>query len=83
MSIALATKGRLWPSGGTVVVREHYVDLLSTIVDPIDVTVAMEDVSEVSVTLETVDVSATVEVVDTVTGSTVVGDLTGSTEGCF
>jgi hypothetical protein len=74
MSISLATKGRLWPTGGTLVIREQFVDIVATITDPLEVTLVMEEVVNISAVVETSGISATVEVTE------VAGEVDGVVE---
>jgi len=84
VSIALATKGRLWPSGGTRVIREQFVDIEVTITDPLEITMELQPVTTVTVELADSLVTVEIELVDSVTGVVIDdSDISGSTEGCF
>lgn len=84
MSIALATKGRLWPVGGGIVIHEQFVDIESNITDPWSVTMEMEEVQEVTVQVaDNATITAQVEVLESVTGEPEIeADVSGDIEGC-
>lgn len=84
MSIALATKGRLWPSGGTRVIREQFVDIEVTITDPLEITMELQPVTTIEIELSESSVAVEIELIDSVTGAVIdTPDISGSTEGCF
>ena len=84
MSIALATKGRLWPSGGTRVIREQFVDIEVTITDPLEIELEMQPVTEIEVEVSSDSMTVEIELIDSVTGATIdADDVSGSTEGCY
>lgn len=84
MSISMVTRGRLWPTGGTRVIHEYFVDINAQIDDPLNITLEMHDVTEISVAVSLDEISAQVEAVDPVTGTIVdPDDVSGNTEGCF
>lgn len=65
MSIALATKGRLWPV--SVVIREQFHDIAVDVVDPVVLAVVIEDESLVS-NLVVDDTVVEVMTIDTISG---------------
>lgn len=80
MSIALATKGRLWPNPG-MVIHDHVMDIHGEIDDPLKMngTIEMQAISgEVSVQV----VSATIVVVDDLTGEIVSPGVDGTINNC-
>jgi hypothetical protein len=84
VSIALATKGRLWPVGGGIVIHEQFVDIQSTITDPWAVTMEMEEVQEITVQVaDSPEITASVEVLESVTGEPQIeADVSGDIEEC-
>ena len=80
MSIALATNGRLWPVAR--IIREQFQDITVIVVDPVEINMVMEDVTEIAVTVSTDEIVTTVELVDSATGEVIVSDISGNTEGC-
>ena len=84
MSIALATRGRLWPSGGTRVIREQFVNIEVEIDDPLEISLEMQSVTEIEIEVTTDSMAVEIELVDSVTGEVIdPGTITGNTEGCY
>jgi len=84
MSISLVTRGRLWPAKGGLIIREQFVDIHSTIVDPWTVTIEMEEIVEItaSVVLDP-EISASVVVEDRVTDEVeALVDVSSEVEDC-
>lgn len=75
MSIALATKGRLWPSPGNVI-RERIMDLRAEVEDPLVVDGSIET-SSISGEVVVNEICASVVVVDSLTGEIVSSDIDG------
>jgi molybdopterin-binding protein len=59
MSIAIATKGRLWPIGG-LVIREQFTEINLEIGDPQAVSSVVSDTSEVRLEMMSDDITAVV-----------------------
>lgn len=59
MSIALATKGRLWPIGG-LIIREQITDIRLSISDPMRVIASLNDTDRVSLVMRSDEIKATV-----------------------
>lgn len=67
MSIALVTKGRLWPAGDCRTIREQFTDIHAVITDPYAVRAIVDDVTKVSFSVSTDAISVRVKVEDEVT----------------
>jgi len=85
MSISIATHGRLWPVGGgkNIVVREHYTDISTNIVNPVNIAMEMSYEENIVVNVEGDKVISTIEIVDTVNNKVIVSSVSGKVEGCF
>lgn len=84
MSIAMVTKGRLWPIGSCKAIREQFTDIHAVIQDPYEVTSVVEDeVAEVSFSIEMDAISVKIEVEDdqTVTVTNVI-DVSSDIKDC-
>jgi len=62
MSIALATKGRLWPVGGGIVIREQFSDIRVELQEPLAIESALQDVQEIRLDVVESDVVVIEEV---------------------
>ena len=81
MSIAIATMGRLIPQSR--VIREQFSKVSVAISDAVEVSIELEEVEAISVTVSSEDIVATVQLVDSATGVVLeVDEISGSTEGC-
>lgn len=83
MSIALATKGRLYPARGRLVIREQFSDISVNIEDPILITMEMVDVSTIEAVVSSEGLSVEIQLMDSVTGDIIETDIAGETEGCW
>jgi len=80
MSISLATRGRLWMR--STIIREAIVDIESVVVDPLEVSVEMEEVMEVSANIEVQGIESSVVVLDSITGEVVPVEIETEIETC-
>lgn len=89
MSIALVTKGRLYPkassSGEPIIIvrRDHYVDISAEIVDTINIAVDMSTAEEICVDIIEEDISVELTVQERISSeieSTL--SIESDTEGC-
>jgi len=85
MSISIATHGRLCPVGGgrNVIVREHYTDINTNVVNPVNIVMEMYYEENIVVNIEEDEISSTIELVDTVNNKIIVSSISGNVEGCF
>ena len=80
MSISLATRGRLWMR--STIIREAIVDIESVVVDPLEVSVEMEEVMGVSANIEVQGIESSVVVLDSITGEVVPVEIETEIETC-
>jgi len=83
MSMALVTKGRLYPkassSGEPIVIvrRDHFMDIHAEILDIIEVSADVTDAEEIAadISMEIDEIEASVEVAETIEEDVVDGDV--------
>jgi len=80
MSISLATRGRLWMR--STIIREAIVDIESVVTDPLEVSVEMEEVMDVSANIEVQGIESSVVVLDSITGEVVPVEIETEIETC-